>query len=631
MLRLLPPRLPSLAFLLMLFGCEPSDPIVLVPTDCGFDAPKMAFSDPVQCEPRLTSFTSLHNSIGTIGNLPPLPEDCTASGPAHMAELPGVDDGDFTLHVYNGTGRTLTLSIYGMNGCNEVAAVTNCNTITAIADKVKVAKLPESYTSFFVRFTIGSSPFQSISTPLDADAFVSLAAYDDKEPGSAGSIAYVSEVNSGKTYPDQRVDANGRLPYNCAGTAFQRLVLADCEQDEKVLREWVRRTGLPVSEEYYGPKGNVVVLSFPEGMDLNTGGDGARTQRAEINTGNGGTAEPDYLINLFSPETPGDVGGRLPMFFEDPQVRSLDLNKGYIENLLPPFAPYSKFDPSLPEVRVALIDSGVDSELPNLNLWKPTIYTGVEETEFIKAGNLGFDFINKDFTPDDKTPHGTYVAGAFLNNYQRNNPLQTIHFRIFGEEGIASYFGALVSLYEASAIGSNIINMSWGIAQKNSPLALECAIETVVKNGAYAVTSAGNNNADLDGLPQWPANFSEKYPDRMLAVASFWYGGHGFESDRDPKAVVKKDFSNYSPLFTGVAAYMSASVPSYPGGGAAVYPLGTSISAPVITGRLAEQFTSVPNHALGALLRTFRQADPLDGITRDKLYLPLAPPSTPTP
>ena len=385
--------------------------------------------------------------------------------------------------------------------------------------------------------------------PLLPTDFVAIAAYDDGEPQSAGSISYRPRTTPGKDYPQQYEDLSYRLPFSCDGRSFQRLVLSSCDSDENTLREWAALTGLPIAEQYYGPLGNVIVLDFPPGMDINTGGDGARTQRARINTGNG-TAEPDYLVNLFDTENPSRTDGEIRTVDNDPEVAQADLKPSYFDELAPPFNPNTTFDPTRKPLRVAIIDSGVDTGQDNGRLWDAYRYSG-GSSEYIRGKLLGFDFIAKDLTPDDHTPHGTFVAAALINNYAGSSPLELIHLRTFGEEGISSYFGALVSLYEAAVVRSDIINMSWGIQLDKAPEALECAVDRVVGTGAYLVTSAGNSRVDLSDRPQWPASFGEQYPEQMLTVASFWYGGRGLDPKRDPDFVVRRNFSNFGKPSTG--------------------------------------------------------------------------------
>jgi hypothetical protein len=368
------------------------------------------------------------------------------------------------------------------------------------------------------------------------------------------------------------------------------------------------------------------MLDVPPGMDLNTAGDGARTMKAKMNTGDG-TVDKDYIVNLFTPDQPSRADGVVTTILTDPKIRQADLSAHYFESLLPPFTPVKEFDHSKRALVVSIIDSGVDQIGPSRNYWQAHAYGNKVETEFVKPGSLGADFIDKDLSPNDAVSHGTLVAGMVLGAYAADDPLQLVHFKVFGKENQASYFGALVSIYEASAIGSDVINMSWGIAQAKAPEALECAIDRAIGEGIYVVTSAGNGGTDLSATPQWPAAFAPAYPDQLLTVGAYWYRGRGLDGSnqpdpaRDPHEVRLREFSNYGDPYVSVAAYMTAPVPGYQTA-ATVLPVGTSFSAPQITGQLASLIGQYPHSAVPVMQQSFRTANALSGYVWKDYYLP---------
>lgn len=608
---------------LALSHCEPSPEAT--PSDCGYDSPLLTFSAPDDCTPLLTRFDKLDQLVaGQAGANPPrLPAGCTSKGVYQIAELPATTSGAFVLHVYNGTAHELYVEVFGTTGCNDFAAIGECSTVSAITTRIPV-EAPTYYDRYFVRFAIGQP---QVDAPLGGDDFVALAAYDEGEPvGTGGGISYNFPKGGDHGVPLTNDDLTGRLTYSCNGTSFQRLALSGCGMDADVLRYWAELTGLPVSEQYYGPKGNVVMLDVPPGMDLNTGGDGARTLKAKINTGDG-IVEQDYVINLFTPEEPTRADGSVTTVENDPVIKRRDLSYTYFQQLLPPFDPPMKYDGGKRPLTVSIIDSGTDDSGPGTPYWGAHRYQKGPTTEYVKPGTLGPDFIAKDLTPNDETPHGTLVAGALLGAYAADNPLQLVHFKTFGEKGQSSYFGALVSIYEAIAIGSDVINMSWGITQDKAPEALECAIDRAVSDGVYLVTSAGNDSASLAKSPQWPANFSDRYPERLLTVGSYWYDGKGLDNTgrpdpaRDPAQVLLRNFSNYGDPLVSVAAYMTAPVPAYQQTGT-VLPVGTSFSAPQIAGRLAGLVDRYPGSAIAALQNDFSAATTLAKLIYKDYYLP---------
>ena len=602
------------------------DPPVYNPSDCGYTLQEVPFSDPTACAPQFLTFTQLNTGGSAAGvGLPPLPDDCTTVGRTQVAYLNGIDDESFFLHVYKGAPGPIALSVYGEVSCGEVVPLLECQAITAVASRFEVKTAGETFSAFFVRFTVDADPVQDPLT-YDAANFIRLAAYEDKEPASAGGIHYSTRAFGPPVDPKIERDLP-ILPFDCSGTAFQRIVLSACEEDGEVLKQWIKELGVTPSEAYFGEKGNVVVFDVPPGMDLNTTGGSAQAIKAKLNTGDG-TAEPDYIVNLFNPRAPATIAPpseRIPLATTDPLI--LDVVPGrnkYFITVLPPFRAPEESDLT-PVQLVTIIDSGVDPGEPNQSLFKRYTYRQPRETEFVKPNELGFDFVAKDFAPNDLTPHGTHVAGAVLGQYAAKAGLNLVHMKTFGEEGISSYFGALVSLYEANAIGSDVINMSWGISNSTAPQALTCAVKAAVAENILLVTSAGNDTLDLDAAPQWPAAFSIAYPDNVIATASYWYRGKA--ENEDPASVELMYFSNFGKGTVPLAAYMTTPVPAF-GTGQIIFPLGTSFSAPIVTGQLVNFFADNPGTSLQEFRAKFyREAASLSGLIRDKHYLPIRPPS----
>ncbi len=612
-----------LAALLGFSSCEviPQDPVS--PSDCGYTLPRLIYSKPAACAPTLLTFSKLNDGMATGEKMPPLPEDCTAVGRTQVAYLDGIKDGEFFLDVYKGAPGPIALSVYGEVSCGEVVSLLECTQIGTVASRFPISTQGRNFSKFFVRFTIDADANEE-AQKYDPNYTVRLAAYDDDNAIQQRRGIQYSKGASTVPSGNQTEDGLPLLNFDCSGTAFQRIVLSACEEDSDVLRAWVRELGVTPAEEYYGEKGNVVVFDVPPGMDLNTTGGSAREVRAKVNGGDG-TAEPDYLINLFNPRNPATIvppSQRVRTVTNDPVLKDvIPRGAAYFGELLPPFRlPASSTQD--PVQVITIIDSGVDLSDPNARLWSPFTYQQRKETQFIKTNHLGADFIAKDLVPNDLTPHGTYVAGAFLGNYRGAEAgLNVVHMKIFGAEGISTYFGALVALYEANAIGSTLINMSWGLQTDREPEALACAVTAAVREGIFLVTSAGNDTLNIDDRPQWPAAFAATYPEHVLTTASYWY--RGWAGKRDPADIRLMHFSNFGRQRVSLAAYMTTPVPDY-GRNAIIYPLGTSISTPIVAGQLAGFLAKVP----GGRLREFRQnylgqTSTLTGQINNGNYLPL--------
>ena len=613
------PRFTLCLPLLCLLACKPTlVQTTYTPGDCDYGLPHLVYSDPAECRPELTTFGMLSDPEPGL-KMPPLPAACAPAGPVRMAYLDATAASSFILHVYKGAAGPVSLEVYGETTCKELTLLTECLSVTAVAESFVInTAADEPYGRYYVRIGLDGDHLDGYAETN----FISLAAYAGRAPEGEGGIRYAtaSTGDGGENVPENGL---GRLRFNCAGNAFQRLVLNACENDPAIMREWVEALGVTPSEEYYGEKGSVVTFDVPPGMDLNTTGGSAREIRTVPN-GNG-TAEPDYAINLFSPGDPDRYvapADRNPLATEDPIVGEYTNNSpdDYFGNNLPPFE--WPGNGSGAPLRVAIIDSGVETDGPNAGGYADYAYRNGPETEFIRNGNLGYDFIAKDMVPDDQAPHGSYVAASLLGEYHGARPLQLLHLRTFGADGIASYFGALVSFYEATAVGVDVINASWGIRLPAAPEALTCAVERAMADDVIVVTSAGNDSLSIDRDPQWPAAYGPDYPDRLVTVGSYWYKGQLPETDQ--QHVARRDFSNYSRMGrVTAAAYHTAPVPQF-GAEAIVYPQGTSFSAPRLAGRLATFLSERP----GASARDFggrayERADGLMNFTLERQYLPL--------
>ncbi len=605
--------------LLFLTGCrEPVAPVVYQPSDCGYELDLITYSDPTECTPELTTFRDVGRTTEPE-KLPPFPADCAPSGPTLTAYLNGIDDSSFFLHVYKGAPGPVSLEVYGEESCGETVLLTECLTVNALAERFVIKTGGTRYRAFFVRVGLDAD-FVGQYTP---EHFISLSAYEDVEPRSRGGVRYQTGPFSAKEVNDKEELDLPTLAFSCEGNSFQRVLLNACESDAKVIEEWIRELGITPSETYYGEKGNVVVFDVPPGLDPNTTGGSAAVLRPR-SQGSGGFAEPDYLINLFNPRDPSAIApqdNRLRLATNYPQIRRIDqqIDEKYFGEYLPPFRGPVPEDSGEPWV-VTIIDSGVDAASPNAALWEPLTYRAGKETEYVKTGTLGFDFIAKDYAPNDLTPHGTYVAGTLMGQYTSERDLDLVHMKIFGHEGISSYFGALVSLYEATAIGSKVINASWGISQAEAPEGLTCAVETALHEGIYLITSAGNDSLDIGSTPQWPAAYAPTYPSQIVATASYWYRGE--LEKREPDAVELMDFSNYSKLTVPLAGYMTTPVPNYLTG-QIVYPLGTSFTAPLVAGTFLNWWSENPGSVLADFQHAcYRKASPLTGQIVNGHHLP---------
>jgi hypothetical protein len=240
---------------------------------------------------------------------------------------------------------------------------------------------------------------------------------------------------------------------------------------------------------------------------------------------------------------------------------------------------------------VGVIDSGVDFTHPDLaaNMWSaPTSFTvnigGMNIT--CPAGSHGFDAIGNDCNPQGATDHGTHVAGTigaagntgtgvvgvnwvasimalrFIDGEGKGttaNAIKTIEFAIETKALFAGTAGANV----------RVLSASWGGAPFSQ--ALLDAINQAHAHGMLFVAAAGNEGANLDATPVYPASYPAP---NVIAVAA--------TTNRDELAW----FSNHGPQHVHLAAPGVAIQSTVRYGGYAMYQ-GTSMAAPHVSGAAA--------------------------------------------
>jgi subtilisin family serine protease len=422
---------------------------------------------------------------------------------------------------------------------------------------------------------------------FDENSFIDVATYDN--------LVGPSPNNPGISY-NRAGEGPSRLDFSCDGTYFQRLILTACNPNADV-HLWAEELGLPLSEECIGEGASVVALDVPEGMNPNAiGGDGAlggadkplTNPRRPKQDSTDFIVEPDYAITVSS-----EGNGLIPLLQDCTPSNGQFGIEDYCFKPTPEILECLRFEPGKGSaqsggdvVMVTMIDSGVETNGTWADLWSQYIYRNGPESKFLVNGAVGYDFIRGDFIPNDEIGHGTATGGTVIGGYTGEAPLTVVHNKIFGDENLASYYGAILAINSAIDTDSDIINMSWGIIQDNPPIALECAMRRAEAKGIVVVTSAGNENFNLDLIPQWPAAFSDaSYKlDHMLTVGSMVYPD--FDINEDP---VKAIFSSYSDNLVDVSAYLTSASPD-PNGTSqddVVFIAGTSISAPMIVRSIA--------------------------------------------
>ncbi|MBC6994831.1 S8 family serine peptidase [Neolewinella lacunae] len=548
-----------LALLCVILGwsaCEDDDD---VPVSCNFDIPTVRPSN--SCEPALVTFGKLDAPVNSSG--PALPADCGVdNGLTRTAQLSkGPNDNTLQLQVYNGTRGILYLQVFGTFACDEnYQTILPCTPITAAAELIPLNNLAQ-YSEVFVRLDFTDES----GNPMRAEAadFVSLATSPQITTGR--TIKY---GGTNGDFPGQRITAS------CNGRSFQRLILFTCDPSAD-LAAWVNETGLNASESYQGRGGQATAVDVPPGLDPNTVGPAVSQKRLDRNEDDF-IVEEDFIITV-----PGPSSGGLIDFG---QFEGREPNEVYDCLLYEPGNPSTQDRGK--QMIVTMIDSGVELGGNWDREWERHVNQSTQD-QFLGLNRLGYDFFYGDPEPEDNIGHGTNTTGALIGNYSGDLPLTVVNYKVFGAEGLSTYYGALVALFSAVDIGSNVINCSWGYVDNVTPRAMECAIRYAGDNKVVVVTSAGNdaNDISLSSAPQWPASFGERYQ-HVISVASYQ-----FEAPEITDAPYVSAFSNFGDPAVRVAAYLTAKTPGY-GLTDFNFKAGTSISAPVVASEIANSLAN---------------------------------------
>ncbi|MCG2784936.1 MAG: S8 family serine peptidase [Anaerolineae bacterium] len=195
-------------------------------------------------------------------------------------------------------------------------------------------------------------------------------------------------------------------------------------------------------------------------------------------------SEPDYYISALE-YVPDD-----PRYAEQWALPAIGAPSAWAE--LPADAP---------KVTVAVIDSGVCAEHPDL------------------AGRIeaGWDFLENDAAPQDDFGHGCSVAGIIAANTNDGIGMagvapnaQIMPLRVLNASGVGSYSDVAAAIVYAADNGAQVINLSLGGSNPSSTL--ENAVNYAISKSVIVVAAAGNNGTE--GV-LYPA----AYPD-VVAVGS---------------------------------------------------------------------------------------------------------------
>src|SRR3989441_759779 len=236
---------------------------------------------------------------------------------------------------------------------------------------------------------------------------------------------------------------------------------------------------------------------------------------------------------------------------------------------------------------VAVIDTGIKYTHPDLaaNVWSaPTSFTVVIGGQTITgpAGSHGFNAILKPCDPDDDNGHGTHVSGTIgaVGNNSRgiagvNWTTRIMASKFLDANGTGTTADAINAIefviQAAAATGASVrvLSNSWSTGGFSQALLDE--INKANTKDMLFVASAGNNGANNDTVPRYPASYNAP---NVIAVAS--------TNNRDTLA----GDSNYGPSSVHLAA-PGVNILSTVPGDLYQYLSGTSMAVPHVSGAAA--------------------------------------------
>lgn len=207
------------------------------------------------------------------------------------------------------------------------------------------------------------------------------------------------------------------------------------------------------------------------------------------------------------------------------------------------------------EIVVGVIDTGADFVHPDLaaNMWVNPAETAGNNTDDDANGYKddinGYDFVQNLSHPEDSGYHGTHVCGtiAAVGNNQQGVIGIDYHTKIMAlkvsSDGDTISTSAVISALQYAALmkgrGVNIVALNASYGGGSSSNAERTAIQAAGDAGIIFVAAAGNETANNDTTPSYPASYRLS---NMIVVAA---------SDQNDKLA---SFSNYGATKVDIAA-----------------------------------------------------------------------------
>ncbi|MGH9185673.1 MAG: S8 family peptidase [Acidimicrobiales bacterium] len=230
-------------------------------------------------------------------------------------------------------------------------------------------------------------------------------------------------------------------------------------------------------------------------------------------------------------------------------------------------------------VTVAVLDTGVDPDHPALAGRLLPTWDYVDDDDDARDVAEGVDD-DGDGQIDEAFGHGTFVSGVVALVAPEATILPA---RVLNSDGRGHVFVVAEAILDAADAGADVINLSFGTAQKLRSHLLDDAIREAQHQGVVVVAAAGNDGSDAD---RWPAANPEVVG--VSALAEDATGMAGFANSGGSVDVAAPGEHVAGPVPGGRYAWWS----------------GTSVATPFVAGQVA----LIRAHAPGAEAKTIAEA-----------------------
>jgi thermitase len=179
------------------------------------------------------------------------------------------------------------------------------------------------------------------------------------------------------------------------------------------------------------------------------------------------------------------------------------------------------------QVVVAVIDTGIDINHPDLNdnLWSNQGEIGVDEQGRDRATNgvdddangfvddvHGWNFASESSNLNDQHGHGTHIAGiiaatgrSFIRGIAPHAKLMVLKYFDPERAIVSPLVASALAIKYAVHMGADVINYSGG-GKEPSEIELQ-ALSEAAQRGVLVVAAAGNEKANSDHTPFYPADY----------------------------------------------------------------------------------------------------------------------------